>query len=43
MPPCDLGLLRWGRWQLFILHFRLGHVVVAGVEVLLLDKQEDMM
>lgn len=38
MPACDLRLLRWGGWQLLILHFRLGHVVVARVKVLLLHK-----
>lgn len=38
MPACDFGLLRRGGWQLLILHFRLGHVVVTGVKVLLLHK-----
>lgn len=42
VPPCDLILLRWGWWQLFILHFCFGHVVITRVKILLLDKQDNI-
>lgn len=38
VPARDLGLLRRGRGQLFVLHFCLGHIVVTRVKVLLLEK-----
>lgn len=36
--PCDLRLLRRCRRQLLVLDLRFGHVVVAGVEILLLRR-----
>lgn len=41
VAPRDLSLLCWRRWQLFILHFCLGHVVIPRVKILLLHKQND--